>query len=611
MSKVLVEKNIKNAVKAYEIGNTTVARRLLKKVIQIEPNNCDANHIMGLALIKDNKIDASLNFFKAALEANFGVALYWLNYINALFLSGKLQESLDLFQVAKSKGCRGKSFDDLERKITSPEVGLQLKVQRHKELIEGQPNSGFAYLGLAEALREQGNFDEALRAYRKALYINPNSVDAYLNVGIILTGQGKLEEAIEAYEKAISIKPSCAEAYNNMGVVFYRQDKLTPALNAYDYALSIKPDYADAWLNGAEALEKWNKIRELGLWLERALQKLEEIPADILLLRANFFLRNKDIPEATKLVSSIDVEAVSVDRKRDFFALQAKCFEFSNNFDAAYDCFSRINLLAKKTDGYLKCNPEKYFDEIKLTLKRLNTEKIQNPTLNPLDVDDFEPIFLVGFPRSGTTLLDTILRSHTCIEVVEEQPALIAAKISIKKSGYADIVNTVLPRQIILQAKESYQAEFEKHIVSRNPSFVCIDKLPLNILDVPLIHKLYPKSKFILSLRHPMDAILSCWMQSFEMNAAMANMVDLDRTVEFYCTAMAIFQKCRTEYNLNVHTVRYEDLIEDPKYEAEVLLQFLGLDWEAQMENFQRTAIERGRIHTPSYSQVVQPIHKA
>lgn len=262
MSKVLVEKNIKNAVKAYEIGNTTVARRLLKKVIQIEPNNCDANHIMGLALIKDNKIDASLNFFKAALEANFGVALYWLNYINALFLSGKIQESLDLFQVAKSKGCRGKSFDDLERKITSPEVGLQLKVQRHKELIEGQPNSGFAYLGLAEALREQGNFDEALRAYRKALYINPNSLDAYLNVGIILTGQGKLEEAIEAYEKAISIKPSCAEAYNNMGVVFHRQGKLDLAIESLNNALLLKLDYAEAYINLGNVLNDQNKLDE-------------------------------------------------------------------------------------------------------------------------------------------------------------------------------------------------------------------------------------------------------------------------------------------------------------------------------------------------------------
>ena len=610
MPKISLQHKIKSAVKAYEAGNIKVAKRLLKKIIQIEPANSEANHIMGLTLIKDNKAEASLNFFKVALESNFGVAQYWFSYIDALFVSGKLQESLDLLKVAKSKGCRGKSFDDLEKKITSPKAGLQLKVQRLSKLIESQPGSGLAYLGLAEAFREQGKFDEALNAYTTALKLTPNSVDAHLNVGIILMDQGKLEEAIVSFKNAISIKPSCAEAYNNMGVALKVLDNLPAALEAYNNALSINPDYVHAWLNGAEALEKWNKIEQLGLWLEKALQSLKEIPADILLMRAIFFLRIKAMPEATKVILSINFESISVDRQPDFFIAKAKCFEFLNNFDAAYDCFLSMNSLVKKTDNYLKSNPEKYFNHIKSTLRSLNTVPIQKPAIELMGVDDFEPVFLIGFPRSGTTLLDTILRSHTCIEVAEEKPALGAAKTFIKKSDYSHSVSMVLPQEIIFEARKSYQAEFEKHIVGGSLESVCIDKLPLNILDTPLIHKLYPKAKFILALRHPMDTILSCWMQNFVMNAAMANMVDLDRIVEFYCTAMEIFQKCRTEYNLNVHTIRYEDLIEDLRGESEILLNFLGLSWEPQMENFQRTAIERGHINTPSYSQVSQPIYK-
>ena len=107
-----------------------------------------------------------------------------------------------------------------------------------------------------------------------------------------------------------------------------------------------------------------------------------------------------------------------------------------------------------------------------------------------------------------------------------------------------------------------------------------------------------------------MDTILSCWMQNFKLNDAMANMVDLDRTVDFYCIAMETFKICRSRYNLNVHEIRYEDLLEDLRGETSGLLQFLELEWEPQIENYRSTAIKRELIRTPSYSQVIQPIYK-
>ena len=107
-----------------------------------------------------------------------------------------------------------------------------------------------------------------------------------------------------------------------------------------------------------------------------------------------------------------------------------------------------------------------------------------------------------------------------------------------------------------------------------------------------------------------MDTILSCWMQNFKVNMAMANMVDLHRIVEFYCVAMEFFKLCRTNYNLNVHEIRYEDLINNFQQEVHGVLQFIDLKWEPAMENYRDTALRRGKINTPSYAQVVQPIYK-
>ena len=232
------------------------------------------------------------------------------------------------------------------------------------------------------------------------------------------------------------------------------------------------------------------------------------------------------------------------------------------------------------------------------------------PTNHSIEKTNFTPIFLVGFPRSGTTLLDTILRTHSDIDVVEEQSSLEVAKMFIHKSGYNDVIHKALPPKVLLGAKNAYHSELAKFIKRENSNSVYIDKLPLNLLNTPLIYQLYPNAKFILALRHPMDTILSCWMQNFGLNPAMANMVDLNRIVDLYSVAMETFEVCRTNCNLNVHSIRYEDLLDNLRGETTSVLKFLDLEWQPQMENYQKTALERGAIDTPSYSQVVQPIYK-
>jgi tetratricopeptide (TPR) repeat protein len=124
-----------------------------------------------------------------------------------------------------------------------------------------------------------------------------------------------------------------------MGNALKDQGKLEEAIEAYNKALSLKPDYAEAWSNGAEALEKWNKLKELGLWLERAFQILEPVPSDISFMKAKLLWRNKDTQEAIKLISNIDVETITPIRQQDYLNLKAKCYEASKDYDLAYDCF--------------------------------------------------------------------------------------------------------------------------------------------------------------------------------------------------------------------------------------------------------------------------------
>ena len=558
------------------LGRVEEASKAFMKVVKLNPAYADGYNNLGVSLHEQGKFESAVIAYKKAISIKPNYAEACNNLGNTLLEQGEPDGA----------------------------------ISSYKKAIFIDSNYAEANYNMGVALSSANKPEEAILAYNNAISIKPNYPEAYCNLGNAHKEIGKLNEAIDLYRNAISINPNFAQAHNNLGKVFQEQDKLELAMEAYKKATSIDLEYSEAWTNGAEALEKWNKLEELDDWLKQAHRNFKVVPSDISYFQSKFFWRMKERKEALKLLSTIDLKTVSENRKQGFLNLKAKCFESSKNFSKAYDCFFEMNLLAKKSDTYLNSNSDKFFANTKNQLEQLKLKLTSGATDSEDNDVTISPVFLVGFPRSGTTLMDTILRSHSKIEVLEEKPTVVAAKAAIRKNGYNEIHNNIFPIDILSEAKAAYIKEFRKYIKSSDTSSVYIDKLPLNLIEVPLINQLFPTAKFILALRHPFDTILSCWMQDFEINAAMANMVDLDRIVDLYCVAMETFKICRYEYNLNVHTIRYEDLLEDLKGESSALLTFLDLTWETKMEDYRATALKRGRINTPSYSQVSQPIYK-
>ena len=558
------------------LGRVEEASKAFMKVVKLNPTYADGYNNLGVTLQEQGKFEGALMAYKKAISIKPNYAEAYNNLGNTLLEQGEPAGAISSYKKA---------------------------ISIDSNYAEANYNMGFALSSINKP-------EEAIVAYNNAISMKPNYSEAYCNLGNAYKEIGKLNEAIDFYRNAISINPNYAQVYNNLGKVFQEQDKLELAMEAYKKATSLKLEYSEAWTNGAEALEKWNKLDELDDWLKQAHKNFKIVPSDISYFQSKFLWRIKKRKEALKLISTINLKTVSENRKQGFLNLKAKCFESSQNFSKAYDCFLEMNLLAKKSNTYLNSNSDKFFANTKNQLEQLKLKLTSRATDSEDNGETISPIFLVGFPRSGTTLMDTILRSHSKIEVLEEKPTVVAAKAAIRKNGYNEIHNKVFSIDIISEAKSSYIKEFRKHIKSSDTNSVYIDKLPLNLIEVPLINQLFPSAKFILALRHPFDTILSCWMQDFEINAAMANMVDLDRIVDLYCIAMETFKICRSEYNLNVHTIRYEDLLEDLKGESSALLTFLDLTWETKMEDYRATALKRGRINTPSYSQVSQPIYK-
>ena len=632
MSKHSVDKVLTKAKSLAKKGKIDEAQKLYLTVLQTFPQNKRAQQ--GLAELKlsnqvgvpqgpsQNIINQLINLYNQGqlaavvnqaktLSVQYPRSFVVWNILGAANKAlNKFNDATEAFKkVTELNPTFPDGFNNLG--VTLQDQGiLDDAIKSFTKALSLKPDYPEAYYNLGNAFKDQGQLNKAITSYNKALSLKPEYTDVLNNRGIALKDQGQLDEAIDSYKKALLLKPDYAEAYNNMGIALNEQGKLDEAIETFKKALSLKPDYAAAWTNGAETLDKWNKLEQLELWLEDASAIFDAVSSDIKFLKAKLLWRKKDFEEATSLITEINFELLTDNLKQDFLVLKAKHFEKSKNFDQSYACFSKSNELAKETRNYANAKPENYFKSLKNQLSALKAASIHISTPQSAQNKEFTPVFLVGFPRSGTTLLDTILRSHSQIKVVEEKPIVDITKNFLENNGYNGIANKTLSSEVIREALNVYETEFRKHIDVSSSVSVYIDKFPLNLLQVPWIQQIYPHAKFILALRHPFDAILSCWMQNFKLNAAMANMVDLKRIVEFYSLAMETFKICRAKYNLSVHEIKYEDLLEDLNGETSSLLKFLELDWESQMENYQETAMKRGRINTPSYSQVVQPIYK-
>ena len=282
------------------------------------------------------------------------------------------------------------------------------------------------------------------------------------------------------------------------------------------------------------------------------------------------------------------------------------------NYDEAYEAFSRSGVDASRNPEARKFKLGYRPGLIKAYSEGLNSERLGKWKPGDLADGAWTPVFLVGFPRSGTTMTEQILAAHSGIVTLEEKPFVEDVRYE-----WARIVGTnpdlgwmadQLDAAKILHLRRFYRekVEFERG-APIGPETV-IDKLPLNIMHIGLIDMVFPDAKVVVAIRDPRDACLSCFMQDFELNSAMIHFLSLERAVEFYTQVMGAWLHFSKIISLPCLTVRYEDIVQNLEHESKRLIGFLGLDWEPGILQFHQKAQKRV-ILTPSYAAVTKPVH--
>jgi len=475
------------------------------------------------------------------------------------------------------------------------------------------PRRPMTAVHFGRALDALGRGDAALKVYARALTLQPDLAVAHFKRGAICQGQNALELALRHYERAIACDPGMAAAYANRGLVLANAGHVEAGVRSLRQAETLAPTASDIWLQHLDMLDARNDRDALRETLRQAVARCGQTPL-LSIIQAKSLRRQGDLEGARRVL------AWPPDARVDLQAARARAFVLGGILDrqgdtaGAFKAFLEANALARRMPGFARQDPSAYLRSVQARQRWITSDEGQSWVAEPFDEDGrADPVFLVGFPRSGTTLLDTILMAHSSTVVLDEKDMLDCVKRDLKRVGKGDV--RVLPdlrSDDIARMRRIYFEAVSRHAGRAvSGSAVIVDKNPLHMVEAALAHRIFPRAKFILAIRHPCDCVLSCFMQDFGASAAMASFLTLEGGARLYDGVMDLWHAYARVLPLPIHVLRYESLIESFEDTARPLLAFLGLPWEEALRHHTRTARQRGRINTPSYDQVTQPLYKS
>jgi tetratricopeptide (TPR) repeat protein len=460
-------------------------------------------------------------------------------------------------------------------------------------------NLGIVYIKLKK-------FQDAKKFFNKTLEINPSHLDAYNSLGIVYAELGDLNQALFNVKKVLELNSNFVSAHNNLGLIYKKFEHFNEAETSFKKAIEIDFKFIESHYNLMELYEKGNQNDKLESIVNN-FEKLFKANSITSLYRGHILYKKDLFLEAIKSLESFSIEN-NINLEVDRINLLGKSYDKIGNINDAFLSFEKANLLNTnlKIEGINKNN---FLNEIKIRINYFKNIKIVEKL--PKQSQNYQdPVFMIGFPRSGTTLLDTILRSHPMIEVIEEKSSVKKIVNSLNKltnnifEGFNNIKDVN-----IKEIRKNYFEDLLSYIDHHDKDFIYIDKLPLNIVYIAEILKIFPHAKFIISLRHPCDCILSCYMQNFKLNDSMSNFLNLKDTAVTYDLIMNLLKIYKSKFNFNFYEIKYENLISKFDNEIKNLLGFLELPWNDSVLEYQKTASERERIFTPSYDQVIKPLY--
>jgi tetratricopeptide (TPR) repeat protein len=453
-------------------------------------------------------------------------------------------------------------------------------------------------------------YSDAAQCAQRAIDIAPNYVMAHFNLALSQFNLNNIFAAIQGFQELLNIQPANWQACFYLGMCYEKlagQDDTV--ITYYEQALNhIDPPPRDLVVRLINAYERVGSVRKSHLLVDDYLSKHPNDPA-VGVIKARNETNDGHLEEARiyleNILNSDDVGKKERARALNQYGLLLdKLGEYKSAYLAFRDC---QNIEAEINPQY---SGDVIFEKIKNNREATSPDDISSWVQYPYNDELSAPIFIVGFPRSGTTLLERVISAHPDVIPSSEEniiPSVIDRLNEITPPGknYPFNLKDLTESQVALLRKEYWdQVVGRCGVIHKGKLF--IDKLPLNIIELCFINRIFPEALILVAIRDPRDVCLSCFMQHFGANHAMANFYNLDNSARFYNATMGLFEHYEKALTLNIYTIKYEDVILDIEQQARNLLSFLQLDWNDQVLSFYKN--RKYKISTPSYHDTCKPI---
>lgn len=549
-------------------GEFAEARQLLEEVLATLPQHADALHLLGILAQQTGKSSEALELLSRSITIAPENPIFHQNL-------GNLQAQLgDLLSAARSYQ------RSLELDPQNMQCWLQLgelldqngehvsAEQCYANALKLDMNDEDNWMKLARCLRRQDRLDEAISVYLERLKCSPTNVRLLIDTGLALTKRGNLSQSAKALQEAVRLDPASAEAQYNLGVVYAEQGDFEAAKKAYEESLRLDPASTQPYPNLA-AITRFKGGEALIGEMEHRL----------------------------KVGAAEDINL--------HFAL-GKAHDDAGDYDASFEHYLKGNAQART---HLRYSTEAQWGFCRSVMQHFDRDTVTRLAKDGLDSK--VPLFIVGMPRSGTSLVEQILASHPQVYGAGELTLLQRELMSaLGAPSLKDLVGVDLARFTAMPAAQRQAVAAKTLSAMRRlaPDAARItDKMPQNFLLLGLLHAFFPAAKIVHCRRDPLDTCVSCFTVLFGDGQEFAyDLAELGEYYGMYAALMKHWEQVLPAGSLL--TVDYEDVVTDIRKSAERLLEHCGLPWDEACVAFHET---KRPVQTASVYQVRQPLYKS
>ena len=579
-------------------GRSGSAVKRLKHILRSFPDFPPAVEELGNALLAQNKPDQAIDAFQQALKINPENAAVMIKLGKIYSKLGRKDEANEMYQSALALEPTKERVATAAQAFARGQTEEAEKICR--QVLREHPNEVDAMRLLASIANKLEQRDDAIVLLERAVELKPKFAGAWADLAETYTESEKFGEALDAVQRVIKLQPNMPFGHMIRGSILGKKDDHEGAINAFKEALEIEPDHIGSNMGLG------NTLKTIGRYDEAVKSYKKCIEAQPLFSEAYWSLANlktysfddDEIKNMEKHVQSQDLTPAS---KAFFHIAIANAKEKQMKYGEAWYHFHTGNELRRTSEIYDSVTTQVTHDALIETFD----EEFVNSTKGSGCQSD-APIFILGLPRSGSTLIEQILASHSQVEGTRELPdiSLLGRRLTKSKPPgikYPDAVKHMTDEEKT-EYGESY-LETSKRYRTDKPRF--IDKMPNNFAHIGFIKTILPNAKIINAKRHPLDSCVSSFKQLFYKGQSWS--YDLFEIGEYYLEYERMMDHWHSLYPGEIYDIQYENIVNNQEDESRALIQYCGLDWEDSCLRFYEN---KRSVNTASSEQVRQPIYK-